>query len=239
MKKIISIVTLIALILGLTACGSTYDTTTPPEPQPGPPPMPVSTDMPKEKTTSSINHNFENLKYYFTIDMDENKLKMPATLNDCLTAGFINAYGGFVEDQKFISNATASARLKNPDGNEMVVHLSNPSDIDIDLKDAIVAGITLNLGTELSKESIKIYPSVTNATQKYLSSKITIEDAEIVLGLGEYAELKDFKEDHTQGTYIYGVGEQKYSVTFTYNEEQFIDKVTIYCLNLLPQNMIE
>lgn len=166
MKKIITSILIVISIVSLCSCtkNDLKDTTNSK--------IAIST----ENEMSVEPFDFGEYKYYFTIKTKNQEFKLPCTIGELIDAGFKDV--NFSDDLILNSGEITTATFLSNDDDRLNVTLSNPTNHDLSYKDIFVIGCDI----KLSNEDIKIYPSKTNATQKFLYSKLGIEDAEIVLG---------------------------------------------------------
>ena len=217
MKKIISILVIMSLILCLGACSNK-------EPE----------VVVEEEVKIVEPFDFGEYDYAFGIEIDGINVSMPATLGEYMEKGFVNDLGEFNEEENFQPGFKASTMLKTPNGATFVVNLSNPTDHNLSVKDVFVSGVVITFNDELEKTigQTKIYPSFTDATQRYLFSGLSIEDSEIVLGSD--ARLIDFEKDYSASRYLCGSEDIPIEVNLEFiSEEDGLKAISINYLNLM------
>ena len=177
MRKFLSILTILAVVLSFTACSETVEDS-------------VNKGILSNKVSVEP-FDFGEYDYKFKVEVDGLKLSIPSTLGEYLDAGLVNLEGDYGEEAKLEPGVMYQTVLKTPNGMQLNVSLSNPTNRKMLMKDVFVSGISMHFDKELEKDigETKIYPLITDATQKYLFPGVSVEDAEIILGLGEHSKL--------------------------------------------------
>ena len=179
MKRILSIFIILSMVLALCACSDTSSKKV------------NEKEELIETTEEVVQFNFDNYEYKFKVEVDNIELSVPATFGEYLENGLITLEDAYLENKKLHMGEMQQVTMVTPSGIQLDTILSNPTNKDMDIKNVCVSGISMQFNTNLEEvsDTIKIYPSKTNATQKFLFPAISVEDAEIVLGLGEYSKL--------------------------------------------------